>query len=126
MGRAPKDAECAEGGIEECAANVAAKLVFIEWTTVASGPGRAACCVELVRKKVIAAVDDYLERCADVKVDIEALERLMESEEVEVCLRYILKYSTRTHSNIFQLFDTKKKNISWQAEGVGWSTKEGG
>ena len=34
------------------------------------------------------------ERCADVKVDTEALQRLMEAED-EVCLRYILKYSTR-------------------------------
>ena len=40
---------------------------------------------------MIAAVEDYLERCADLKVDIEALERLMELEEVEVSLRYILK-----------------------------------
>ena len=42
------------------------------------------------------------------KVDIEALERLIEPEDEEVCLRYILKYSTRG-GNIFQLFDTMKK-----------------
>ena len=31
---------------------VAAKLVFFnEWKTVASGPGRAACCLDLVGKK---------------------------------------------------------------------------
>ena len=47
-----QEAECTEGGIEECAAFVAAKLVFfIERKTVASGPGRAACCVELIGKK---------------------------------------------------------------------------
>ena len=39
-------------------------------------------------------MEDDLERCADVKVDTEALQRLMEPED-EVCLRYILKYSTR-------------------------------
>ena len=53
--------------------------------------------------------EDYLERCADMKVDIEALERLMEPEQVEVCPRYILKYATRRGSNIFQLFDTTEK-----------------
>ena len=44
-------------------------------------PGRAACCLELVGK-VLAAVEDYLERSADIKVDMEALTRLMEPEEV--------------------------------------------
>ena len=39
----------------------------------------------------MAAMDDYLERCAKIRVDIEALERLMESEEAEVCLRYIFE-----------------------------------
>ena len=59
MGRATKEAESSVAAKfilfikwEECAANVVAKLVFfIEWKTKASGPGRAACCVELVRKK---------------------------------------------------------------------------
>ena len=46
---------------------------------------------------------------ADVKVDMEALERLMEPEEVEVCLTYILKFVRRRGSNIFQLFDTEEK-----------------
>ena len=45
----------------------------------------------------------------DTKVDIEALERLMEPEDEEVPLRYILKYSTRGGSNIFQLFDISEK-----------------
>ena len=43
-----------------------------------------------------------------MKMDIEVLERLIEPEDEEVSLRYILKYST-TGSNIFQLFDTAKK-----------------
>ena len=39
-----------------------------------------------------------------------------------------MKYATRRGSNIFQFFDTedKKRTISWQAEGVGWSIKERG
>ena len=41
--------------------------------------------------------------CADIKVDIEVMERLIEPEDKEVCPRYILKYSTRGGSNIFQL-----------------------
>ena len=73
----------------------------------------------------MGAVEDFLERCADTKVDIEALERLMEPEDEEVCLRYILKYSTSGGSNIFQLFDAaQKEDHLWQAEGVGWTVKE--
>ena len=55
------------------------------------------------------AVEDHLETCADAKVDVEALERLMEPEDEDVCLRYILMYLTRGGSNIFQLFDTEEK-----------------
>ena len=55
-------------------------------------------------KKVLGAVYNYLERSADVKVDIEALERLIEPEDEEVCPKYILKYSTRGGSNIFPAF----------------------
>ena len=57
----------------------------------------------------MVAVEDNLEKCADIKVDIEELERLMEPEDEEVCQRYILKYSTRGGSNIFKLFDTSEK-----------------
>ena len=57
--------------------------------------------------KVMGAVEDYLARSAETKKDIEALERLIE----EVCPRYILKYSTRGGSNIFQFFDTKKDHF---------------
>ena len=61
----------------------------------------------------------------ETRVDIEALECLMDSEDEEVSLRYILKYATRGGSNIFQLFDTAEKStVSWPTEGVGWSVKE--
>ena len=66
MGRGPKEAGCAEGGIEERAAYVAAKLVFFnECKTVASGPGAWSSS----ERKVIEAVEDYQERCADIKMN---------------------------------------------------------
>ena len=55
-------------------------------------------------RKVMGAVVNYLETCADGTVYIEALELLMEPEDEEVCLRYILKYSTIRASNIFPAF----------------------
>ena len=72
----------------------------------------------------MGAVEDHMERCADVKVDVEALERLMEPEDEEVCLRCILKYSTRGGSNIFQLFDIKEKkdNFVVGESGEKWCT----
>ena len=47
------------------------------------------------------AVEDYLENCANVIVDSEVLERLMEPEKLEISPRYILKYSTRGGSTTF-------------------------
>ena len=52
------------------------------------------------------AAEDYLENCANIKVDTEALERLMEPENRKISLRYILKYSTRGGSNIFHIKET--------------------
>ena len=39
----------------------------------------------------MGAVENYLENCADIKVDIDVLARLIEPEDEGVCLRYILK-----------------------------------
>ena len=55
-------------------------------------------------RKVTGAVENYMENCVHTKVDIEALERSVELENEEVSQRYILKYSTRGGSHIFQLF----------------------
>ena len=74
------------------------------------------------------AAENYLDDCVQTKVDIEALERLMEPENEEVSLRYILKYSTREGSNIFQLFDTAAKKGPLRGKHktmVGKSGKEG-
>ena len=38
------------------------------------------------------AAEGYLESCANVKVDIEFLERLIEPGNLEISPRYILKY----------------------------------
>ena len=44
--------ECAEGGIEESAANVAAKLVFFnEWKTVANGTWKSSVLLGVRRKE---------------------------------------------------------------------------
>ena len=50
------------------------------------------------KKKVMDAVEDYLENCAQVKVDIEVVESLVKPEKLEVSLKYILKHSTRRDS----------------------------
>ena len=80
----------------------------------------------LSERQVMGAVEDYLERCADTKVDIEALERLMEPENEEVSLRGILKYSTRGGSHIFQLCDTNEKSFRGKQKAlVGALRREG-
>ena len=66
------------------------------------------------------AAEDYLESCANVRVYIQALERLMEPENREISPRYILKYSTRGGSNIFQRFGTSEKQDHFVANRKRW------
>ena len=47
-----------------------------------------------IEKRVIDAVEDYLENCAPVKVEIELVESLLRPEDLEVSLRYVLKHAT--------------------------------
>ena len=49
-----------------------------------------------------------------------ASESLIEPEDEEFCLGYILKYSTRGGSNIFQLFDTAEKKDHFVASRRRW------
>ena len=44
----------------------------------------------------------------------------MEPENPEISLRYILKYSTRTGSNIFQHFNTSEKRDHFVASRRRW------
>ena len=71
------------------------------------------------------AVEDYLEHCANTKADIKALERAMEPENQEISLRYILKFSTRGGSTIFQLFDTSERQDHFVANRKRWLESEG-
>ena len=49
----------------------------------------------------------------------------MEPENEEVSPRYILKYSARGGSNMFQLFDTAEKNDHFVASGKRWLESQG-
>ena len=68
----------------------------------------------------MGAVVNYLENCADIKVDIDALARSIEPEDEGVCLRYVQKNSTRGGSNIFMLFDTSEKKDHLVANRRRW------
>ena len=70
-------------------------------------------------------MENCLENCVHTEVDIEALERLMEPENEEVSLRYILKYSMREGSNIFQLFDTAERKDHFVASTRRWLESQG-
>ena len=79
-----------------------------------------------IEKSVMDAVEDYLENCAQVKVDIEVVESLLKPENIEVSPRYVLKHSTRRGNNIFQLFDTSGEAgplCGKQKTMVGWRGK---
>ena len=60
-------------------------------------------------KRVIEAVEDYLEKRARVIVKTDLVESLLMPENFEVSLRYVLKHKNYASSNIFQFFDTTEK-----------------
>ena len=56
----------------------------------------------------------------DMKVDIKALELLMDPGDSEVCLRYILAHAKRRGSRIFEIFSTKEKTDNLVASRNRW------
>ena len=58
----------------------------------------------LRKKKGYGAVENYLDNCVHMKMDVEVLERLMEPENQEVSPRFILQYSTREGGKCFPAF----------------------
>ena len=88
-------------------------------------PGTADSRLESREKRVMDAVEDYLENCAQVKVDTEVLESLLKLDNLEVSLRYVLKYSTRRGSNVFSSSTHQRsRTTSWQVEDDGWGVNE--
>ena len=75
-------------------------------------------------RRVIAAMENYLEKCINIKVETAALELLMEPEGTEVCLRYILKHAKRKDSGIFEIFDTKEKKDHFVASKRRWLERQ--
>ena len=58
---------------------------------------------KFTERKVLGAVENYLENCAPTP------KWILKPWRVQAMPEYILKYSTRGGSNIFQLFDTSEK-----------------
>ena len=54
-----------------------------------------------IEKMVMDAVEDYLESCAQVILDVEVVERLLRLESLGVSLGYVLKHATRRGSHNF-------------------------
>ena len=79
-------------------------------------------------RRVIAAMEKYLDESDDMKVEIKALELLMDPEDSEVCLRYILTHARRRGSRTFRDFFAQKRKLTtlWPAETAAWSNKEKG
>ena len=77
-------------------------------------------------KRVIDAVEDYLEKCAQVIVKIDLVESLLRPENLEVSLRYVLKHSTCEEAAISSSSSTQQKSriTSLQAEDDGWKVRE--
>ena len=70
-------------------------------------------------------MEKYLDESDDMKVEIEALELLMDPEDSEVCLRYILTHGRRRDSRISDIFSTKEKNDHLVASRNRWLEYQG-
>ena len=78
-----------------------------------------------VERRVMEAAEDYLENCANMKVDNEAFERPTEPENREISPWCVLEYSTRGGSNIFQLIDTSERQDHFVANRKRWLESQG-
>ena len=67
----------------------------------------------------------YLENSAHEKVDIEVLARLMEPENLEIFLRYILKVLDERRHQYFRALSTHQRDgtTSWETEKDGWRVR---
>ena len=74
-----------------------------------------------MKKRVIDAVEDYLEKCAQVKVKIDLVESLLRPENLEVSSRYVLKHANYREVAISSSSSTQQKCriTSLQAEEDG-------
>ena len=60
-------------------------------------------------KKVIHAVEDYLEKCAQVMVTIDLVESLLRPENLEVSSRYVLEHATYGEQQYLPAFRHSRK-----------------
>ena len=90
---------------------------------MASGPGGTT---EHLERTEVAGMENYLDKSDGMKVENEEFELLMDPEESEVCLRYILTHARRRGSRTFDMHKREKLTTWWQAETGGWSAKERG
>ena len=74
---------------------------------------------------VKGAVEDYLESCVRIVVDIKVVDRLLGPENLEVSLKYVLKHATRGGNNTFHLFDTSEKPNHFVASRRRWLESQG-
>ena len=78
-------------------------------------------------RRVTAAMKHYLDKSADMKVEIEQLELLMDPEDSEVCLWCSVSQRRREAAGFSRSSVRKKKRNHFVAsKTVGWSTKERG
>ena len=73
---------------------------------------------------MIDAVEDYLEKCAQVIVKIDLVESLLRPENLEVSSRYVLQHANYGSSNIFQLTEKPNHLVAQDYVKEGRSTEQ--
>ena len=78
------------------------------------------------KKGHVEAVQDYLENCAHVKVDIEVLESLLKPEKPRGLSKVRPEVLNEKRQHIFCSSSTRQRSrtTSWQAEDDGWRVRE--
>ena len=67
-----------------------------------------------------AGMKNYLDKSDDMKVEIEELELLMDPEDSEVNLRYVLTHARRRGSRISGIFSTTERSDHLVASRNRW------
>ena len=96
-----------------------------KWRMVARKPGAAESRLEFDRKKVMEAVEDYLENCAPVKVDIEVLESMLKPAGLIFSVEALEKCALIAMQKKRELGGDWKvacpRSPMWEREGEVWS-----
>ena len=94
------------------------------WRAREKAPWRQSSCSSSIERQWQAEMEEQRSEWSPSVRKVIGAVRLFEPEDEGVCLRYILKCSTRGSSTIFKLFDTSERKEHLVANGRRWLSSQ--